>query len=252
MFKKCYRYVFNMCLVRIYSVQTWMEGIYDIPNKNSNLFRDYWTSIFRFSLQFRKLLMLKVRLSFGGGGGQPVSCVVLVLVSRLVLVSLWASHSLNQTYSSFLSPPPTLVLLSPLRIHLLQSQWGTRILVLQTLLFRGSIHSSLNMILSHCITIIMTIIFCMKSNSDSSHYIIILFKLHTLIVHFCSVEKWNKVELNWRKGEHILLYTNKCTGSYLFRSYPHLFTCTPIVSLAKPGFRYWGWGQPNYKMYLQI
>ena len=33
----------------------------------------------------------------------------------------------------------------------------------------------------------------MKFNSDSSNYII----LSTFLVHLCSVEKLNKVELNW-------------------------------------------------------
>ena len=77
--------------MQMYIYKTWMEGTYDIPNKNPHFFLNNWTKsdgVFakmqiisysfiilkhiQVSSQFRKLLMLKVWLSFffGGGGGQ--------------------------------------------------------------------------------------------------------------------------------------------------------------------------------------
>ena len=67
---------------------------------------------------------------------------------------------------------------------------------------------------------------CLKFNYDSLLYIFISF---TYLVHLCSVEKWNKVELNWIW----ILYFNLCIYRYIELLYAYARTSQIYIFLMK-------------------
>ena len=121
----------------------------------------------------------------------PVECSPALFVpfhsSSIRFSPIRSDHTLVLFYYFLV---PVLFALFALILSFLHFHWGTR--TLQAPLFSWCLHSLLNMILSHCITIIMTRLFVW--NLIPIHCTTLSSYLHTLFISFLLE---NEIKLNW-------------------------------------------------------